>query len=123
MVSFVTRLMTMGGEVVGEDAVGNIYYRKRGKTSPLGFGRERRWVVYGGAVEASTVPPAWHAWLHHVAQDPPKPQDAQPPAKPWIQPHQPNLTGTSAAYRPAGSQLKGGDRHPATGDYEAWSPE
>ena len=124
MVSLATRVFTaLRGELVGEDASGNQYYRRKGKGSPTGFGREQRWVVYGGEVEASTVPPTWHAWLHHVAQDPPSKDDAQPADKPWVKPHQPNLTGTLSAYRPAGHQLQGGDRRPATGDYEAWSPE
>ena len=37
--------------------------------------------------------------------------------------HQPNLTGTDAAYRPEGSLSKGGARPRATGDYQAWKPE
>jgi NADH:ubiquinone oxidoreductase subunit len=43
--------------------------------------------------------------------------------KPWEKEHLPNLTGTAAAYRPPGSLLGGGQRAPATGDYEAWQPE
>ena len=54
------------GECVGVDSFGNRYYRQRnGKTSPIGFGRERRWVVYANEIEASLVPPEWHGWLHH----------------------------------------------------------
>ena len=35
----------------------------------------------------------------------------------------PNATGTAGAYRPQGALERGGVRAPATGDYEAWSPD
>ncbi len=59
------------GEFVGEDEFGNRYFRtKGGKIDPtLGF--ERRWVIYRGIAEASTVPPSWHGWLHHTVDVPP----------------------------------------------------
>ena len=58
-----TRLFTlMRGEFVGTDSAGNKYYRDRRR--PAGR-RERRWVVYKGAAEASTVTADWHGWLHH----------------------------------------------------------
>jgi NADH:ubiquinone oxidoreductase subunit len=77
-------------------------------------------VLYNGEVEASRVPPEWHAWLHRTVVDPPKPGAAQP--RPWQKPHQPNLTGTGQAYRPPGHTLKGGQRAKGTGDYEPWIP-
>jgi NADH:ubiquinone oxidoreductase subunit len=100
------------GTRVGEDEYGNRYYQNRdGK---------RRWVVYDGTVEASRVPPDWHGWLHHTFEAPPTEEPFK--AKPWELPYQPNLTGTSDAYRPAGSLWKEGERPHATGDYEAWRP-
>ena len=81
--------------------------------------RERRWVVYNGIVEASKVPSEWHGWLHHSTNDLP-PADLQ--KRVWEKDHLPNLTGTTLAYRPPGSVLKGGVRAPATGDYEPWQP-
>jgi NADH:ubiquinone oxidoreductase subunit len=45
-----------------------------------------------------------------------------PPARPWQKEPVPNLTGTPAAFRPAGALERGGNRAAATGDYEAWSP-
>ena len=33
-------------------------------------GRAKRWVVYAGAPEASMVGPEWHAWLHHLTDEP-----------------------------------------------------
>ena len=41
-----------------------------GKIDPtLGF--ERRWVIYNGYAEASTMPPSWHGWMHHTVDVPP----------------------------------------------------
>lgn len=105
------------GEQVGSDEFGNKYYRN---ATPLN-GRERRWVVFKGRKEASKVPPEWHAWLHHTTDVPLSEQAAQP--EPWQQPHIPNLTGTELAYRPSGSDARGGHRARATGDIQAWSPD
>ena len=105
------------GHYVGRDSSGNRYYRGR----PIGKRkRERRWVIYAGEVEASRVPPEWHGWLHYSQAEPPK---ADAPRYPWQKPHEPNLTGTPKAYRPPGHTLEGGHRPPATGDYQAWTPE
>ncbi|MBM3511828.1 MAG: NADH:ubiquinone oxidoreductase subunit NDUFA12 [Alphaproteobacteria bacterium] len=99
------------GELAGTDRFGNRYYRERGG--------ERRWVLYNGEAEASQVPPEWHAWLHHTIAAPPTNPG---PARPWEQDHQPNLTGSPAAYRPPGDLLGAARRAPATGDYEPWRP-
>jgi NADH:ubiquinone oxidoreductase subunit len=106
------------GELVGHDEFGNRYYRGRGRRLS---GRERRWVLYKGRAEASTVPPEWHAWLHHTTEAPLS--EAAARSKSWQAPHAPNLTGTPEAYRPSGHPFKGGRRRAATGDYEAWRPE
>jgi NADH:ubiquinone oxidoreductase subunit len=45
------------------------------------------------------------------------------PPRRWEKEAKPNLTGTRAAYRPAGALEAGGKRAPATGDYEAWTPD
>ena len=105
------------GSLVGTDQFGNRYYRERGK--PV-RGVPRRWVMYHGEVEASRVPPEWHAWLHHTIAEPPTGSGA--PKRAWQREHQPNLTGTEAAYRPPGHEFEGGHRARATGDYEPWRP-
>ena len=102
---------------VGSDAVGNVYYTGRVE----GDGRVRRYVIYAGANDASRVPPEWHGWLHH--QFDALPDASLPPPRRWEKEARANLTGTSAAYRPAGSLEAGGRRAAATGDYEAWSPD
>jgi NADH:ubiquinone oxidoreductase subunit len=125
MLSFINRLFTWWndqtvgtqlytwrkGEKVGEDDQGNIYYQTRDGV--------RRWVIFNGEVEGSRVSPDWHGWLHHTFDN--SPADRPLAHKDWEKPHQPNLTGTPAAYAPAGSQRQAApaDRR----DYEAWSPE
>lgn len=106
------------GEKVGTDAQGNAYYRSKRKG---GDGRERRWVIYKGANDASRVPAEWHGWLHGAFDG--VPQSNLPPARIWEVDYTPNVTGTAAAYRPAGALERGGKRAAAAGDYEAWSPD
>jgi len=106
------------GKHVGTDQLGNKYFE--GKPRP-GYKNHRRWVLYKGAPEASSVPPEWHGWLHHQSDEVPR-TDGGSFRRDWQKPHQPNLTGTDHAYRPPGHILEGGKRDKATGDYEAWKP-
>lgn len=108
-----------GGKSVGADSSGNKYYRAKPRS---GYKRERRWVVYKGNPEASTVPPEWHGWLHHQTDIVPAEAETSY-RRPWQKPHQANMTGTQQAYRPPGHILSGGKRDKATGDYEAWTPQ
>jgi NADH:ubiquinone oxidoreductase subunit len=101
------------GRPVGEDDQGNKFYQTAdGK---------RRWVIFAGEAEASSVSPDWHGWLHHTFDEPP--EEGQLPRKRWERDHRPNMTGTPAAYRPPGSVLVPTRRARADGDYEAWRPE
>ena len=111
------------GELVGCDEAGNRYYRRRGGRTRrrANNGREQRWVMYEGEKEASRVPPGWYGWLHHTSDELPAEMPRQQPQ--WRKPHQPNLTGTPAAYHPPGHVSGGGKRAPATGDYEPWRPQ
>ncbi len=113
-----TYLLTMWkGEIVGEDAFGNRYYRERGK--PRSCLRRRRWVLYKGRPEASKIPPIWHAWLHYTGNA--TPLENPPETKTWQKPHLPNLTGTRVAYRPPGDLERGAEAGvPAA--YEPWNP-
>ena len=108
----------MKGEMVGIDEFGNRYFQNN---SDKLHGKVRRWVLYKGKVEASKVPPEWHAWLHHTCDFPLTENAANAPA--WHKEHLPNLTGTEGAYRPRGHDLRGGERAHATGDYQSWTPE
>ena len=113
----------MNGERVGSDAQGNAYFRSKKKTPD---GRERRWVIYRGANDASRVPPEWHGWLHGSFADEELggvPESHLPPPRIWEVDYTPNATGTAKAYRPQGALERGGKRAAATGDYEAWTPD
>lgn len=113
-----TRLYTMmKGRLAGTDAEGNRYYVER---NPPKGRRQKRWVLFNGEVEASRVPPEWHAWLHYTTDEPLTAAAEQ--AQPWQRPHQPNKTGSAEAYLPPGHDLRGGKRERASGDYEAWRP-
>ncbi len=114
-IHFVT--LVTGATRVGTDMYDNKYYRAKPRK---GYKSERRWVIYKGEPEASSVPPEWHGWLHHQSDIVPSDQSGM--RRVWQKPHQPNLTGTTAAYRPPGHVLAGGKRDKATGDYEAWIP-
>jgi NADH:ubiquinone oxidoreductase subunit len=108
-----TRLFTWrNGIRVGEDGLGNVYYRERDGT--------RRWVIYRTLTEATLIPPEWHAWLHHTVDVPPTEEDYKP--RSWEQAHRPNMTGTYEAYRPPGSTLRPQVQKPPL-DYEPWQPK
>jgi NADH:ubiquinone oxidoreductase subunit len=110
------------GELVGTDAQGNRYYRARRAAKSDVYGRrERRWVIYDGANDASRVPAEWHGWLHGTLDG--LPESNLPPARIWEADYTPNATGTAQAYRPSGALEQGGKRAAATGDYEAWAPD
>jgi NADH:ubiquinone oxidoreductase subunit len=108
------------GERVGEDELGNVYYRAASAV-PDSI-PERRWVMYSGYSEASQVPPGWHGWLHHRVNVPPSQENYV--ARSWELPHQQNPTGSAAAYRPPASIASNGRPSPsAAPDYQAWRPE
>ena len=107
------------GQRVGEDELGNVYYRR-----PMSddWRDERRWVIYAGKgeLEASSVPAGWNAWLHKNREKAPSEQPLE--ERFWEKPHAANPSGTPWAYLPPGHERRGGKRDPATGDYEAWRP-
>lgn len=103
------------GEKVGSDAQGNTYHRAK-KPYPKGHpfaGRERRWVIYNGANDASRVPAEWHGWLHGAFDT--VPESNLPPPRIWETEFTPNATGTATAHRPRSGAQAGG--------YEAWQPD
>jgi NADH:ubiquinone oxidoreductase subunit len=109
------------GEFVGQDELGNSYYRTKGGAIHSQLGFQRRWVIYNGISDGSLTPPDWYGWLHHTSDVPPV--NERYVKHEWEKPYVPNMTGTPLAYRPPGSTLAAAARPPATGDYEAWSPE
>lgn len=89
-------------QYVGKDNLGNQYY----------MSKDRRYVIYHGLKEPSKVPPMWHAWLHHLIEQPPKHDDIE--TYPWQKNYIPNLTGTKEAYKPS--------RKLVSSDYQPWKP-
>ena len=108
------------GVKIGEDQLGNVYYEAR-DTKDAYDGRKRRWVIYSGYAEASKVPPDRHGWLHYTFDEPPT--TAPLMRQSWERDHQPNLTGTTDAWRPKGAISRSGVRPRATGDYQSWTPD
>ncbi len=102
------------GEEVGRDHAGNIYFKHRDDPA-------RRWVIYDGNNDSSRVPPGWNAWLRGTIDE--LPDKALPTRRAFETPPQPNVTGTAAAFRPAGSLGGKGVRAASTGDYQPWTPE
>ncbi len=103
---------------VGADSFGNKYYSAKPRK---GYKRDRRWVIYKGAAEATKIPPEWHGWMHYQTDNIPA-SDSKSFRRKWQKPHRPNVTGTNEAYLPPGHLLKAGTRAKTTGDYEAWTP-
>jgi NADH:ubiquinone oxidoreductase subunit len=108
-----------GARRIGRDTAGNVYVEAKARK---GYNHPRRWVMYKGAPDPTTVPPEWHGWLHYQTDT--VPNNTTPSyRRAWQKPHQPNRTGTSQTYLPPGHLLKGGTREAATGDYTPWVPE
>lgn len=113
---FVT--LTSGARKVGTDSLGNHYYQAKARA---GYAHPRRWVVYKGTADPSSVPPEWHGWLHYQSDY--VPTSGEPSfRRTWQKAPQANLTGSDTAYHPPGHLLARGQRDHATGDYEAWTP-
>ncbi len=108
------------GERVGQDEFGNTYYRTRGGAIDPNLGFQRRWVIYSGYADSTTIPPGWYGWIHNRTDV--LPMDEVYTPKPWQKPHLRNFTGSPRAYRPKGSVQSGGARPRVTGDYSAWTP-
>jgi NADH:ubiquinone oxidoreductase subunit len=109
------------GELVGHDEFGNAYYRTKGGAIDPTLGVQRRWVIYAGYAEPTTIPPGWFGWMHHRTDVIPSRDGHR--VREWELPHQPNLTGTPGAYRPKGSILGAARRASASSDYQAWQPK
>lgn len=109
------------GVEVGQDELGNRYFRERGAKD---WRSERRWVLFKHMgeteIDGSMVPPGWHGWLNRAREKAPCEEPIT--IKRWEKEHIPNLSGSPQAYVPPGHARRGGKRAPATGDYEAWRP-
>ncbi|WP_342271283.1 complex I NDUFA12 subunit family protein [Candidatus Tisiphia endosymbiont of Parasteatoda lunata] len=76
---------------IGKDQFGNKYYQSKKQNY---LGQAKRQVVYKGKVEASKVPPMWHAWLHYMTNEVPTNNNKFD----WQQNYLLNITGTSLSH-------------------------
>ena len=113
-----TKIYTwLKGNLVGSDELGNKYYCSSKDFKNL---KAKRWVIFNGEIEASNIPPHWHAWLHKIISKPPLKRKK---LYEWQKEHLPNLTGTAFAVKPQGSLLDRGFRQKSAADYESWTPK
>ena len=107
------------GNLVGKDEFGNKYYCN---IKDFEETKAKRWVIFKGSIEATKVPPHWHAWLHKSIEKPPLDYSHK---YSWQKNHEQNMSGTNKAYFP--------DTHPLSSsyknkknenkyEYESWSP-
>tara|TARA_Y100000590_G_scaffold91612_1_gene103491 strand:+ start:521 stop:874 length:354 start_codon:yes stop_codon:yes gene_type:complete len=105
------------GKFVGKDQFGNSYYCNNNDFNDVKY---KRWVIFKGKVEATKIPPEWHAWLHKSIDIPPLNYS---PKYEWQKKHEPNLTGTTKAYFPTSHPLsKNYKNENEKKDYESWTP-
>ena len=105
------------GSLVGEDALGNRYYCN---SKNFEDSTSKRWVIFNGEIEASKIPPHWHAWLHKTVNIPPINYSHK---YQWQKKTEPNLTGTSKAYFPNSQYLtKLKNCKKVDIEYEKWQP-
>lgn len=116
--SIQTRLLTwFCGELMGEDPNGNKYYQEK-----VMFGKfnrpMRRWVLYNGTPDPTTIPAVWFGWMHFTNEEP----LLEYRHLPWQKDHQPNLTGTPGAYRPDMTENNRSIAKKPLKRYEPWKP-
>ena len=115
--SFGTKIYTwLYGKLVGIDEVGNKYYTNKNDKSNL---NDKRWVIFSGEIEASKIPPHWHAWLHKTIDKPPLEYQHK---YDWQKDHLHNPTGTSEAYFPNSHPLSKLKESKTKKEYETWKP-
>ena len=104
------------GNFVGSDELSNKYYCN---SKDFQDKNAKRWVIFYGKVEASKIPPHWHAWLHKSIESPPINYKHK---YEWQKDHKPNNTGTIDAYHPNIQPLSKSNTDPYKKEYERWNP-
>ena len=105
------------GKLVGKDEFGNKYYSN---LKDFNDRNAKRWVIFHGIIEATKIPPHWHAWLHKSIDIPPLDYKHK---YDWQKNHKPNMTGTKEAYFPSSHPLsKTYNSEQNEKDYESWTP-
>lgn len=106
-------MIKLTSKSVATDNAGNEYYQSKKKDY---LGLNKRYVIYKGAIEPSSVPPMFHAWLHHLSNEVPTTEQIKEFS--WQQDYQQNLTGTKFAYSP----LNDNKRAKVSADYQPFQP-
>ena len=116
--SFGTKIYTWWyGKFVGTDEFENKYYTDSLNKNNLSA---KRWVIFNGEIEASRIPPHWHAWLHKTIDKPPLNYSHK---YAWQKNHKQNMTGTQEAHFPPSNPLsKNYKSNQIKDDYESWTP-
>ena len=105
------------GNIVGNDSNDNKYYCNSKNFEDLD---SKRWVIFNGNIEATKIPPHWHAWLHKSIDVPPINYAHQ---YSWQKDHEQNMTGTDQAYYPDSHPLSKSFKAEAIKEeYESWKP-
>jgi len=105
------------GKYVGKDEFENIYYSNSNNFNDQ---KAKRWVIFNGEIEASKIPPHWHAWLHKTVEEPPLNYKQK---YSWQKIHKPNMTGTKDAYYPSSHPLsKNYNPDQIKDEHESWTP-
>ena len=107
------------GKYVGVDQYENKYYCNTKNFDNIDA---KRWVIFHDTIEASKIPPHWHAWLHKSIDEPPLNYMHK---YSWQKDHVQNMTGTKNAYYPDNHPLSNSnnqDKDTISKDYESWTP-
>ena len=113
-----TKLYTwLYGNLVVTDSDNNCYYSNSKNSADLDA---KRWVIFQGNIEATKIPPHWHAWLHKTIDNPPLNYSHK---YFWQKNHEQNMTGTDKAYYPDSHPLSNSYKSKAIkSEYETWEP-
>ncbi len=104
------------GNFVASDKFSNKYYCNSKNFQDK---KAKRWVIFNGEIEASKIPPHWHAWLHKSIDTPPSNYKHK---YKWQKDHKPHTTGTLDAYHPNTYLLSKSKHDINKKEYEKWNP-
>ena len=113
MNNMMTLLITkLFGKKAGEDHLGNKYFYRLVKNN-----KEKRWVIYKGEPDGSSVPSHWQAWLTRTVNSIPINKKKYK----WQKKHVPNLTGSQDAYNSLENIFDNNLKKKHTA-YSSWNP-
>ena len=115
--SFGTILYTwFFGNFVGSDELSNKYYCN---SKDFQDKNAKRWVIFNGEIEASNIPPHWHAWLHKSIESPPIHYKHK---YEWQKDLKPNTISAVDSIHPKNYLLSRSKSNFNKKEYEKWKP-